>query len=348
LNRDDTGGASKAVSLLDRIHTSTGKLRDLVEYAVAVAPTPYSVLIEGETGTGKELFARGIHAASKRTGPFVPLNCSAVPDNMFEAELFGARRGAYTGLEDERPGLFAVADRGTLFLDEVADLPPAMQAKLLRVLEDGEIRPLGATKSMKVDVRIIAATHKYLKPLVDASRFRSDLFFRLSASCIRIPPVRERPEDIPQLVLDAVETACRVQDVPLCKVSDSAMAKLTSFSWPGNIREINNVVAAAVLNARGGTLRSEHFSLSSSPQGIPVVSSTPIAADRPFFEALQVFERAYVSDLLRRADGNVSAAARISGLSRSAVRSKAREYGLIKGGDTGNAPRQRSRVRKGH
>ncbi len=332
-------------SFRERLRSRNPKVQRLVEYAEAVAATPYAVLLEGETGTGKEVFARGIHEASKQTGPFVPINCGAVPESMFEAELFGARRGAYTGLNDDRPGLFKVADRGTLFLDEIGDLPASMQSKLLRVLEDGEIRPLGAATTVRVHVRIIAATHKYLKPLVDASQFRRDLYFRLSAACIRIPPVRERPEDIAPLVEAAVENACRLQDLPKCRVSSGAMTLLREYPWPGNIREINNVIAGAVLSAQGDTIRSTHVSASLSDIHSPSGTYRANTADQPFFDALQDFESRYIRDLLRLADGNLSEASRISGLSRSAVRSKARAYGLI-GDPEDTQPVTRSRVRK--
>ncbi|RMH40876.1 MAG: sigma-54-dependent Fis family transcriptional regulator [Deltaproteobacteria bacterium] len=348
------GAAAGVDSLRERVRSRNPKMQRLVDYAVAVAKTPYAVLLEGETGTGKEVFARGIHAASGRPGPFVPLNCAAVPDTMFEAELFGARRGAYTGLVDERPGLLSVADRGTLFLDEIADMPLPMQSKLLRVLEDGEIRPLGGTRSLRVDVRVIAATHRFLKPLVESGRFRRDLYFRLSAACIRLPPLRDRPEDIPLLVDAAVDAACRLQNVPRCSVSRAAINALMQHPWPGNIRELNNCIAAAVLRAQGAPITPPDLQLSPSA---PAIRATD-AGDRgddddeppwmrgPFFDALEAFEARYLRSLLRASRGNLSEASRISGLSRSAIRSKARAYGLLGDGDGAPGVAARQRVRK--
>lgn len=318
--------SERGSSLASAVHTRNREVARLIEYATGVASTPYSVLIEGETGTGKDVFARGIHAASQRAGPFVPLNCSAVPETMFEAELFGARRGAYTGLDNDRPGLFLVADSGTLFLDEVADLPASMQAKLLRVLEDGVIRPIGGATSVRVDVRVIAATHKPLKPLVDTGRFRSDLFFRLSATCLNLPPIRDRPEDIGPLLDDALADACDLQRVPLRTFSTEALDVLTRYPWPGNVRELNNVVAAAVLSSSTNVIDVDALPVFVRVHGSV---SSPERGHLPFYEAFAVFERAYITNLLRRADGNLSQAARLSGLSRGTVRNKARRHGLL-------------------
>ena len=329
-------------TLAETVRTRNREVARLVAYAADVAATPYSVLIEGETGTGKDVFARGIHAASRRVGPFVPLNCSAVPETMFEAELFGARRGAYTGLDADRPGLFRVADRGTLFLDEVADLPGPMQAKLLRVLEDGELRPIGGTSSVRVDVRVIAATHEPLMPLVDKGRFRNDLFFRLSATCLRLPPVRNRPEDIGPLLHEALVHACDVQQVPLRTFSAPAMELLHSYPWPGNVRELKNVVATAVLNSKSGEIEVDELPGFVTAHG--TLSSQKRQGRLPFFEAFEIFERTYMTHLLRRAEGNLSRAARLSGLSRGTVRTKARQHGLLPGtdADAGKSRRARS------
>ncbi len=323
------------------IRTNNAELRKLVAYALQVATTPYSVLIEGETGTGKEVFARGIHAASGCRGAFVPINCSAVPEHMFEAELFGARRGAYTGLVSERPGLFMVADNGTLFLDEVADLPAGTQAKLLRVLEDGEIRPIGGTSSARVSVRVLAATHNSLHRLVEKGLFRSDLYFRLSAASIRIPPIRDRPEDLALLIDDALTEACRQQNTDKRKLDPEALELLFGYSWPGNVRELKNALAMAALNAHGEWIGAHDL-----PEAIVAQHPRKTAAqlhELPFFEALGMFERDYMTHLLRRADGNLSRAARLSGLSRGTVRNKARQSGLL---DGGGPPKPRTRVRK--
>jgi len=308
------------------------------------------VVLEGETGTGKELFARGIHANSGRSGPFVPLNCGAVPPQMFEAELFGARRGAYTGLDSDRPGLFRVASGGTLFLDEIADLPASTQAKLLRVLEDGRVRPLGSAADTEVDVRVVAATHLSLVHLVDEGRFRSDLFFRLAAVSIRLPPLRERPEDIAVLVRDAVSDACALQGVARRMVEAETMARLMEYPWPGNIRELRNVMAAAVLRTATGSIHPDDLppNVRAAPSALPAASGAGdrgmVGVDQPFFTALAEFECAYLVTLLGKTEGNISEAARRSGLSRSAVRTKARQYGLLPGDDT-HSRSKRQRVR---
>lgn len=329
-------------STLDRIATRNLEMHRLIEYARQVAASPYPVLIEGETGTGKELFARGIHEASGRPGAFVAVNCGAIPENLFEAEIFGARRGAYTGLEDDRPGLFQAADHGTLFLDEVADLPVATQAKLLRVLNDGEFRRLGDVRPLKADARIIAATHKNLAQLVEEGLFRRDLYYRLSAACLRVPPLRERKEDIPVLVRAAVaEAACVLGEEPR-KVEAQVMALLMEYPWPGNVRELFHAVARAVLYGRGPTLGALDVAFlrdAETGEGGDAGDTPP-----PFFDALEKFERSYVSDLWQRAGGNISVASRLSGLSRAAVRTKARAHRLVDW--SGPAPqKKRSRVR---
>jgi len=334
---------SAVESPLSQIRTNNLELRRLVEYARQVATTPYSVLIQGETGTGKEVFARGIHVASKRRGSFVPINCSAVPETMFEAELFGARRGAYTGLVDERPGLFVVADKGTLFLDEVAELPTGTQAKLLRVLEDGLIRPIGGTEWVRVDVRVVAATHKSLEPLVERGLFRSDLYFRLSATAIRLPPIHERPEDLPQLINEALAEACRMQQVEPRELDSEALDVLLRYAWPGNIRELKNTLAAAVLRSTNGVVRVDD--LPAAVRSQQAATSFEDYCKMPFFDALERFEEMYIAELLRRSEGNLSRAARMAGLSRGTVRNKARRYHLLEGGEDGVTPK-RSRVRR--
>lgn len=330
---------------LGALSTRSPELLRLIEYARHVAPTPYSVLIEGETGTGKEVFARGIHVSSARSGPFVPINCSAVPENMFEAELFGARRGAYTGLDTDRPGLLRVAHEGTVFLDEVGDLPASVQAKLLRVLDDRVVRPLGSTDSYTVDVRIIAATHKGLATLVEDGMFRSDLFFRLSATYLRLPPVRERPEDLPTLIGQSLEDATNLQSVGTRTIHPKALAVLIDYAWPGNIRELNNVIATAVLNAQSDVIKIEDLPMRCRERRRRPSDRNRIRFDLPFFEALAEFEREYLADVLRRAKGNLSSASRMCKLSRGALRNKARAYGLLR---TGEPPTKatRARVRK--
>lgn len=325
------------------IVTKNSYMLQLIESARVVAPTPYSVLLEGETGTGKEVFARAIHHASGRGGAFVPLNCSAVPEHMFEAEFFGARRGAYTGLDVDRIGLFKASDGGTLFLDEVGDLPAPTQAKLLRVLDDRVVRPLGGTESYQVDVRIIAASHRSLSDLVDEGMFREDLFFRLSTTHLRLLPIRDRPEDLAGFIAQALHTACAMQAIEPRTPDSEAAAVLRKYGWPGNVRELNNVIATAVLNATSATIKVNDLPLRCRERRRDADERARIRFDLPFFDALAEFERAYISNVLRRTGGNITEAARLSSLSRGTVRNKARSHGLIQGPTRSTRPRSRVR-----
>ena len=302
-------------------------MRQLVSYARKVAPTPYPVLITGETGTGKELIARGLHAASGRDGAFVPMNCGAISEPLFEAELFGAKRGAYTSLSSDRLGLFRMADGGTLFLDEIAEMPDAAQSKLLRVLQDGVVRPVGSTESVRVDVRIVAATHQDIKRLVETGRFRMDLFFRVSAASIELPPLRERADDIRPLLEFAAAEAALVQGTTEPTISDDIVAHARSYSWPGNVRELLHAVATAMLNADGRPLAAEHF-----PQFASLQRAAPLPDDLiavPLVEAKARFELAYLTRLLEHTNGNLSEAARCAGIPRSTLRDRLRRHGLV-------------------
>jgi transcriptional regulator with GAF, ATPase, and Fis domain len=239
----------------DIIGESPG-LRKVVEQIQLVAPTDTSVLITGESGTGKELVARAIHEHSSRNGrALVKLNCSAVPEGLFESEFFGHVRGAFTGALKDKPGRFELADGGTLFLDEIGELPLAMQAKLLRVLQEQELERIGDTRTRKVNVRIIAATNRDLKKEVDARRFRQDLFYRLSVFPIEVPPLRERREDIPPLAAHFVRQSARRMNRPELRITQDALSELAAYDWPGNVRELQNAIERAVILSRGGPLR---------------------------------------------------------------------------------------------
>jgi formate hydrogenlyase transcriptional activator len=230
-------------------------LREVLQLVETVATSDSTVLLQGETGTGKELVARAIHDRSRRKERmFVKLNCAAIPSGLLESELFGHERGAFTGAITEKPGRLELADRGTLFLDEVGDIPQELQPKFLRVLQDGEFERLGSTRTKKVDLRLVAATNRNLAEMIKGRQFRSDLYYRLSVFPIRIPPLRERPEDIPLLVgyfsqKYASRMQKRIESIPA-----AAMRKLTHWHWPGNIRELQNLVERAVILTRLGTL----------------------------------------------------------------------------------------------
>jgi two-component system response regulator GlrR len=329
-----------------RIATRDREMLAAVETAQLAAPAKIPVLIEGETGTGKERIARGVHEASARSGPFVPLNCGAIPENLFEAELFGAQRGAYTGLDSERVGLFRQADGGTLFLDEIGDLPKPVQVKLLRVLQDGEVRSLGATRSVKVDVRLVAATNVHLASLVRQGVFREDLYFRISVAYVRLPPLRARRDDISLLVRELVDESARLLSFPARSVDPAVVALAEQYSWPGNIRELANIVSMAVLASRGPVIGLEEFAELGKRAATDAAGAS--VGTRPFFEAIAAFERAYLQDLLRRTGGNLSEASRIAGLSRAALRAKAAKHGLLDEASRSGAPKRpgsRSRVR---
>jgi transcriptional regulator with PAS, ATPase and Fis domain len=331
------------------IETRDPAMLRILEHAKRVAGTRYPVLLEGETGTGKELFARGIHAASGRRGRFVPVNCGAIPASLFEAELFGARRGAYTGQTEERKGLLRVANEGTLFLDEVAEMPHEIQAKLLRVLQDGEVRSLGATDTEKIDVRIISASHKDMQELVRQNAFRADLYYRISVTCIRIPPLRERPEDIDLLFMLAMREAIQETGGTRPEYDEEVIHAFRRHAWPGNVRELKHVVASAMVNANGGPLHLSHFPnlAHGSRDGLPNIESlSRSVTNLPFFDALADFERRYIETLLNQTEFNISQAAKVSGLSRATVRNKARQYKLMPSTAADeDEPKPRRRVR---
>ncbi|MBI4906588.1 MAG: sigma 54-interacting transcriptional regulator [Acidobacteria bacterium] len=280
-------------------------LQKVLRQVQLVAPTDAAVLITGESGTGKELVARAIHNRSVRSArALIKVNCAAVPESLFESEFFGHVRGAFTGAMTDRTGRFELADGGTLFLDEIGELPLAMQTKLLRVLQEKEFERVGDTRTRKVDVRVIAATNRDLKQEVEAGRFRRDLFYRLSVFPIDIPPIRERRDDIPLLVRHFVHQTCRKLNRAAPRVSQTALDKLVRHAWPGNIRELQNVVERAIILWQGGP-----FTLPlDAGQPNPVPAGTQSAPPEPQLltrEELKQLERESLVEALRRAQGRV-------------------------------------------
>jgi DNA-binding NtrC family response regulator len=274
------------------------------------------ILFLGESGTGKELAARAVHDHSPRKdGPFVVFDCGAASDTLIESDLFGHLRGAFTGAHADRPGAFALAHKGTLFLDEIGDLPLTLQPKLLRLLETGEVTPLGARKTEKYDVRVVAATHRDLWQEVGKGIFRGDLYYRLAVVEAHLPPLRSRPEDIAELVRVFLKRA----GVPDAPVEGPGLERLRAYAWPGNVRELRNVITRAVALAPSGARFAEMpLLLRPAP---PTAEQAPLGkADVPYHDAktalLARFEKEYLADLLRRADGNLSQAARVAGLER--------------------------------
>ncbi|MBN2493998.1 MAG: sigma 54-interacting transcriptional regulator [Deltaproteobacteria bacterium] len=304
-------------------------MREIFASLEQVAPTELTVLLEGETGTGKEAVAEAIHLAGpRREGPFVVVDCTTIPRELVESELFGHRKGAFTGALGDRDGYFVQADGGTVMLDEVGELPPALQPKLLRVLERREVRPVGAARAVPVDVRIIAATNRNLREEVEAGRFREDLFYRLATYSLVLPPLRERSDDIALLVEHFVHRFSRERfDVQL---PAAALGPLLAYPWPGNVRELRNAVERAVALHRAERFEQDAFLLELSR----ALGESAGAADgaKTFKQAkadvVDAFERAYLADLLRRSEGNLSRASREAGIHRHHLRELLKKHGL--------------------
>ena len=289
----------------DMIGGSSG-LRKVMQQVQLVAPTDATVLITGESGTGKELVARAIHEQSaRRERPLIKLNCSAVPEGLFESEFFGHVKGAFTGALKDKPGRFELADGGTLFLDEIGEVPLAMQAKLLRVLQEQELERLGDTRTRKVNVRVIAASNRNLKKEVDEGRFRQDLFYRLSVFPIEVPPLRERREDIAPLVANFIRQSARRMNRPEPQLSKAALDRLASYDWPGNVRELQNTVERAIILWREGPLT---FDLPASPARQNTEQQPKPAADSALLTRndLKRQERETIINALKQTNGKVS------------------------------------------
>ena len=275
----------------------------------AMSPVHTTVLLMGETGTGKEVVARAIHdGSSRRDRPFIVQNCAAFPEALLESELFGYRKGAFTGANRDRAGLFDSANGGTLLLDEIGDMPLSLQAKLLRVLQEGEIRPLGSNHTHKIDVRIIAATHRDLAQLVSQGLFREDLYYRLAQFPITLPALRQREGDILDLARHFTAQTCAFLQRPPLLWSEPALEQLASYAFPGNVRELKGLVERAVLLCEGTELRPEHFS--------PLRDASPDATSLNLRERLEQVERGLLLDCLRKNAGNQTRAAHELGVAR--------------------------------
>ena len=308
----------------------------------SAASAPIAVLIEGETGTGKELVARMVHRASPRAeASFLAVNCAALPETLLESELFGHKRGAFTGAVQDRRGLFEAADGGTIFLDEIGEMPAPMQPKLLRVLQEGEVTPLGETRPRKVDVRLVSATNRDLEAAMQEGAFREDLYYRVAAFPIRLPPLRERREDIPLLVDRFLGVALARQKKEVPGIDGAALECFTRFDWPGNVRELQNEIERAVaLVPAGELITCRQLSAKLLPRDRPVTPAVEGAvmaavgaeaspgAKMSLRQARRAFEVRFIGEVLRQHDGNVSRAAEALGLSRVALQKKMKEHGL--------------------
>jgi transcriptional regulator with PAS, ATPase and Fis domain len=307
-------------------------IKKVFNLVLRVAPTDATVFLTGETGSGKEVLARAIHSLSKRADePFVAVNCSAIPETLLESELFGYKRGAFTGALVDKKGIIEEANKGTLFLDEIGDMSLTTQAKILRVLENSEIRRLGDSDSKKVDVRIIAATNKDPWKEVQNNRFREDLFFRLNVVRIHIPPLRERKEDIPILIRHFLEKYNKDYNKDVIRISDEVLAILMNYDYPGNVRELENIIKHAIIFSENGIITKANL-----PSGIPSPAllkpaekeDDGILPNNVEFMTIADMERRLIKETLKKCNNNQKLAAEKLGISRSTLWRKMKEYNL--------------------
>jgi DNA-binding NtrC family response regulator len=336
----DKGGTDGRPGIVG-VSEAMERVRALIEH---FANSASATLITGESGTGKELVARALHSGGARKNrPFIAVNCGAIAEALIDSELFGHERGAFTGAHARHAGLFDAADGGVLFLDEIGDMPPQTQVRLLRILQEGEVRPVGATQSHTVDVRVIAATNVDLKRAMREGKFREDLYYRLSPLRIDLPALRDRLEDIPHIARRLLDRHGRRVGRAGVSFSDAAMAALTAYPWPGNVRELQNAIEFALTLSKGDLIEAHHLPsyVPSGPEGGGTAAAAARAAgksarsvslDVPYSEAraevLRDFDRAYLEELMQATGGNLSAAARRSGIDRSNLRRMLRQLGI--------------------
>jgi len=306
-------------------------IKALLDKIEKVAPSPARVLVTGENGTGKELVARAVHRLSARAeGPFVEVNCAAIPSELIESELFGHMKGSFTGAIQDRAGKFELANHGTLFLDEIGDMSLAAQAKVLRVLEDGVVTRIGGSKPISVDVRVIAATNKDLEHEIAEGKFREDLYYRLNVVPVTVPPLRDRREDIPQLVAHFTERLTRNEGMPPRVVADDAVQRLTEYDWPGNVRELRNTVERLLILASGPRITSVDVDRLVGKRATEQTSLGSLVECRTFEEFKDAAERAFLLAKLRESNWNVSETARLLDMPRSNLYKKIERYGLAR------------------
>jgi DNA-binding NtrC family response regulator len=308
----------------------SAKMQEVLGTVDRVAPTNSTVLLGGESGVGKDLIARAIHEKSRRAaGPFIKINSTAIPENLLESELFGYEKGAFTGANVSKPGKFELADKGTLFLDEIGDVPPATQVKLLRVLQEREFEHLGGTRTIKVDVRLIAATNRDLREALEQGTFREDLYYRLNVVPIDIAPLRQRKEDIPDLVHLFISRFAADSGKPVEEITAEAMQILVNYYWPGNVRELQNIIERACALAKGTVLKVDDIHLDVRPPRATNGANNFL----PDGMTLEQWEDEMIRESLRRANGNKSQAARLLGLSRNALRYRLSKIGISDEGE---------------
>jgi two-component system nitrogen regulation response regulator NtrX len=306
-------------------------IRALTTQIEKVAPTPARVLISGENGTGKELVARAIHRLSTRaTKQFVEVNCAAIPSELIESELFGHVKGSFTGAVGDRTGKFEQADKGTLFLDEIGDMSLAAQAKVLRVLQDGEVTRIGGNKRIQVDVRVLAATNKNLEEEIAAGRFREDLYYRLNVVPLQVPPLRERREDIPLLAQHFVDQLARREGAPPRSLDSAAMEALQRLDWPGNVRELRNTIERLLILSSGARIVTADVARLTGPKATEATGLGTLLECRTYDDFKHAAERAFLLHKLRQLDWNVSETARALEMPRSNLYKKIERYGLAR------------------
>jgi DNA-binding NtrC family response regulator len=309
----------------DNIVGRSTAMQEVFATIMRVAPTRATVLLAGESGVGKDLIARAIHFHSpRRDKPFVKINCTALPENLMESELFGYEKGAFTGAQTAKPGKFEFADSGTVFLDEIGDVPPTIQVKLLRVLQEREIERLGSNKTRHIDVRVLAATNVDLRVALENGTFREDLYYRLNVLPMNIPALRERKEDIPFLAEHFVKRIARDTGVPESTLTEAAIHKLMNYNWPGNVRELENVIERSIVLASAPVLDAPDIKLDISPRN----KATQADHFLPEGVSLDEYEQSIIREALKRADGNKSQAARLLGITRNALRYRLTQMGL--------------------
>ncbi|MBX7256589.1 MAG: sigma-54 dependent transcriptional regulator [Candidatus Hydrogenedentes bacterium] len=314
-------------NMFEEMVGESAAMKRVIEVISKVAPTDSTVLLLGESGTGKEVLANAVHRLSpRRDMPFIAINCAALPDQLLESEMFGHVKGAFTGAESDKRGLFEEADGGTIFLDEIGDMALVTQAKLLRVLQNGEIRPVGSSKSMRVDVRVIAATNRDLEQAVSAKEFREDLYFRLNVIQIRIPPLRDRLDALPKLASHFIAQFNRQYGRSVTGFDEQAQVLLRNYDFPGNVRELESIVAHAVIMSDGQVIRASDLPDSVVRGSRPRLALPNYARDE--IATLTDMESQMIRSTLERLNGNQTEAAKRLGISRSTLWRKMREYGL--------------------
>lgn len=313
---------------VDSIISQSGKMEDVLNLTGRVAGSKAAVLIRGESGTGKELIAKAIHFASKRSEkPFVTVNVAALSENLIESELFGHVKGAFTGASNIRTGRFEEADGGTIFIDEVGDIPLNIQVKLLRAIQFGEIQKLGSSNPINVDIRILAATHRNIEEMIEAGEFREDLYYRLNVVTINAPSLRERKEDIPILIEHFIKKYAKINEKDVEGITSEAFDKLMKYNFPGNVRELENIIERSVILARENMISEDELPLQLEVSYEKSLID-PSDLDHPYEEKMKAYETELIKEALKRTDGNQSAAARLLDISERHLRSRLERIGL--------------------